>query len=82
MRNIFLEQSYIKCGGETSPRRFSVKLKLKNFKILQFVLIVSQVVGYRNILKLNCRPLAFASFYAFLKNKKSSGTSLPVSFSA
>ena len=28
VRNIFLEKSYTKCGGETSPRRFSEKLKL------------------------------------------------------
>ena len=28
MRNIFLEKSYTKCGGETSPRAFSEKLKL------------------------------------------------------
>ena len=28
MRNIFLEKSYTKCGGETSPRHFSEKLKL------------------------------------------------------
>ena len=28
MRNIFLEKSYTKCGGETSPRRFSENLKL------------------------------------------------------
>ena len=28
MRNIFLEKSYIKCDGETSPRPFSEKLKL------------------------------------------------------
>ena len=28
MRNIFLEKSYTKCGGETSPRTFSEKLKL------------------------------------------------------
>ena len=25
MRNIFLEKSYTKCGGETSPRLFSEK---------------------------------------------------------
>ena len=29
MRNIFLEKSYTKCGGETSPRPFSKKLKLR-----------------------------------------------------
>ena len=28
MRNIFLEKSYQKCGGETSPRPFCEKLKL------------------------------------------------------
>ena len=28
MRNIFLEKSYTKCGGEASPRPFSGKLKL------------------------------------------------------
>ena len=28
MRNIFLEISYKKCGGETSSRLFSEKLKL------------------------------------------------------
>ena len=27
-RNIFLEKSYAKCGGETSPRPFPEKLKL------------------------------------------------------
>ena len=29
MGNIFLEKSYTKCGGETSPRPFSKKLKLR-----------------------------------------------------
>ena len=28
LRNIFLERSYTKCGGETSPRPFSEKSKL------------------------------------------------------
>ena len=28
MRNIFLEKSYTKCGGETIPRPFSEKFKL------------------------------------------------------
>ena len=28
MRNIFLEKSYTKCDGETSPRPLSEKLKL------------------------------------------------------
>ena len=29
MRNIFLEKSYTKCGGETNPRSFSGNLKLR-----------------------------------------------------
>ena len=37
---------------------------------------------YRKWLKLSCRPFAFTSYKAFLKNKKRSGTSLPASFSA
>ena len=28
MRNVFLEKSFTKCGGETSPRPFSEKLKV------------------------------------------------------
>ena len=28
MRNIFLEKSYARCGGETSPRPFSERFKL------------------------------------------------------
>ena len=28
MRNIFVEKSYVKCGGETIPRLFSTKSKL------------------------------------------------------
>ena len=28
MRNIFLQKSCTKCGGETSPRPFSKKIKL------------------------------------------------------
>ena len=28
IRNIFLEKSYTKCGGQTSSRTFSEKLKL------------------------------------------------------
>ena len=31
MRNNFLEKSHTKCGGETSPRLFSEKLKLSIF---------------------------------------------------
>ena len=80
VRNIFLEKSYIKCGRE--------KIKIERisgsifYSILYFVLIVCQVEDYRKWLKLSCRLFAFTSYKSFLKNKKRSGTSLPVSFSA
>ena len=82
MRNIFLEKSYTKYDGETSPRPFSEKLKLTYHRIIQFVFPVWQVEGHRNISKLSCRPCAFTSYQAFLKSKKRSRTSLPASFSA
>ena len=43
MRNIFLEKSYTKCDGETSPRPFSEKLKLSIS--LQIIFMVCQVEG-------------------------------------
>ena len=48
---------------------------------IQFVFNVWQVEDYRSILKLSCRPLVFTSYHrcsykAFLRNKKTSGTSL------
>ena len=87
MGNTFLEKLYIKCGGRNIPRSFSKISKLsisldQQSKVLQFVFIVCQVKGYQNILKLSCTPLAFSSYKAFRKNKKSSGSSLPASLSA
>ena len=44
MRNIFLEKSYTKCGGETSSGPFSGKLKLNislHQSFTQFIFVVS-----------------------------------------
>ena len=55
IRNIFLENSYKKCGGETSPTPFSKKSKLsismdQKSKVLYFLLLFYvQVDGYQNI---------------------------------
>ena len=65
-------------------------LKIQNWaylwiNILKFYIFcfyVWQVDDYRNRFKLSCRPLAFTSYKAFLKNKKGSGTRLSASFSA
>ena len=68
MWNNFLEKSYTKCGGETCPSPFSEKLKLsvfldRLFKILySLFLLYVHVEGYRKILKLSCRALAFTSY--------------------
>ena len=46
MRNIFLERSYIKYSGETSPGPFSGKLKLSTtlvYSFIQFVFIESKL---------------------------------------
>ena len=84
-RNIFLEKSYPKCGGNLFSDPF---LKNQNWAnsgsivcFIKSVFIVCQVEDYRNILKLSFRPLAFTSNKAFKKNKKRSGTSLPALFS-
>ena len=86
LRNIFSEKSYTKWVGETSSRLFSEKPKLsvsldQYFKVL-YSLFLLCIEDYRNILLLNCIPLAFTSNKAFKKNKKISGTSLSVLFSA
>ena len=68
MRNIFLEKLYTKCGGKTSLRPFSRKLKLTIYQdqwskvFLQFVVIVFQVEGYQNAWKLSYRPFVFTSY--------------------
>ena len=68
VRNIFLKK-YTKCGGETSLRPFSKKLRLS-------IIVYFQVKEYQNILKL--KLLLLLDTKAFLKNPR---TSLPASFS-
>ena len=59
MKNIFLKKPYTKCGGETSPRPFSEKLKLsisldkQSEFFFQFVLLDLQADNYHNVLKLS-----------------------------
>ena len=68
MRNIFLEKSCTRCGGETSPRSFLKRLKLnisvnQQFEILYsfffsfsffFFFLHFQVEDYQNMLKQRC----------------------------
>ena len=71
-RNIFLEKSYAKCGGEISPRPFSKKPNLaislhQWSRVLYnlFLLYGNVSEDYRNILKLTCRPLVLTSYCNF-----------------
>ena len=67
MRNIFLEKSYTKCVGETSPSPFSEKLKLsmslvKQSKVLySLFLLYAKLRAIEIILKLSYGTLAFIS---------------------
>ena len=60
MRNIFLEISYTKYGGEASPRPFNIKLKLsisldqQSEILLTLFLLYVQIEVYQNIVKLRC----------------------------
>ena len=71
MRNIFTKKWYTKFGGETSLKPFSVKLKLsisldQQSKVsYSLFLLHAKLRGYQNILKLNCRILAFISYQVF-----------------
>ena len=65
MRNIFPEKSFTKCGGETSHRPFSKKLKMsksldQSSKVLNSLLLLYGKLRAIQIY-LICKPLAFTS---------------------
>ena len=75
INNVFLEKSCTTCGRETIPRLFSKKIKIWHTSgsivrsCIQFVLVVSQVEGHQNILKVRRRPLTFTSYKGLCKTK-------------
>ena len=87
-RNVFLEESFKICDRETIPWPFSKKSKLsisldrQSEVFYSLILLYVQIESYQNILNIRCRPIAFTSYQPFFKNRKKSGTSLSVSFSA
>ena len=77
MRNIFIE----KCGGETSPRPYSEKLKL-SISLDQYSFpftILRAIEIYQNYA---VDPLLSPHIIFLQADKKRSCTSLPASFSA
>ena len=72
-------------GENLFPDSFQKKKKLSISPDQQAKVLYSLFLLYaklRAILKLSCRPLAFASYKAFIKNKRRSATSLSASFPA
>ena len=73
IRDIFLEKSYLKCGGETISRSFSRKTKIEHGcrsiveSFIKFIFLACLVEGYQAILKPSCRPLTFTSYKALQK---------------
>ena len=90
MRNILLEKSYTKCGGETISRLFSKQIKIEQYLWINSLkmlcnLIVYEVDDYQNIkyIETKLQTTCFYFIQSFLKKaKKRSGTSHAVSFSA
>ena len=79
MKNIILEKSYAKYGGETSPRRFSGKLKLSiSLDMLKLYTVCFYCISNWGLSKYIETKLQNT---CFLKYKKRSGTSPPASFS-
>ena len=74
MRNLFVEKLYTKYGGQTISRLYNIEIEhiseamVRSF--ILFVFIVCKVQGYRNMLKLSCRPFAFTSYKDFFKKQK------------
>ena len=74
MRNIFLENSYTKCGGEASPRLF--------YKNQSSGFIACRSRGLPEYIKTKVLTTCFCLTKSFFKKQKWSGTSLPTLFSA
>ena len=69
--NMFLEKSYTKCGGKTSPIFFS-KISKLIISLNQWSKVLCSLFSLN--VQVEGRPLAFTSYKAFLKSKKRSGT--------
>ena len=69
MKNIFVEKSYTKCGGESIPDSFVKNenwayLWMNSLKFKTFCFYCMPSGDYQNILILSCRPLAFTHWRA------------------
>ena len=82
MKVIFLEKPCSKCSGEVIPTPFYKKwpyLCISSLNVIKFILILCSSRGLSKFINLRSWLLSFILYKAFLKNKKSSGTSLSTS---
>ena len=88
MRNIFLEKSCTKYGGETSLKSFFKKSKLSISLDQQsefscsLILLYVQIEEYQDIMKRRCLSLGFTSHKGFAKKQKEIRTGPPALFFA
>ena len=83
----FIEESYRKCGGDTIPDPFLKNqnwayLWISSLKFLQLAFYCMPSWGLSKYIETKLHTTCFHLIWTFLKNKKSSGTSLSASFSA
>ena len=86
MRNIFFEKTYTKCGGEAIPRPFSKNqswayLWINSLKFYTVCFYCNPSWGLSKYIGTKLQTTCIYLIKTFLKNKKRSGTILPVSFS-
>ena len=72
MKNIFLEKSYTKCGGQTSPRPFSEKLNLsisldQQSKVLHSLFLLYGKLGLSKYIETKLQTTCFHLILSFLK---------------
>ena len=72
MTNIFLEKSYTECGGETSPRPFSEKLKfwinsLRFYTVCFLLYVKLRAIKY---VETKLQTVCFYPILSFFKKKE------------
>ena len=68
LRNISVQKSYTKCGGETSPRPFSGKLKFSVSLDQSFKVLYSLFLSYCKLSAIKIETKLQATFFYLLQS--------------
>ena len=87
MKNIFLEKSYTKCGGETFPNPIPKKPKraylwINSLKFYTVCFCCMPCWGLSKYIETKLQTTCFYLLWSFFKNKNRPGISLSASLSA